>query len=149
MNLEGMSLKKKFWRFVWPSVVAQWIFALYTMVDGMFVARGVSEVALSAVNIASPFVNFLFSVSILFAVGTSTVVAIFLGQGRQREANQANTQNMVGDRSLIPVYHAHGAAVPGPYCKLSGSHTEHAGVCKALYFIPSALYMVVHHIIYI
>ena len=60
MNLEGMSLKKKFWRFVWPSVVAQWIFALYTMVDGMFVARGVSEVALSAVNIASPFVNFLF-----------------------------------------------------------------------------------------
>ena len=80
MNLEGMSLKKKFWRFVWPSVVAQWIFALYTMVDGMFVARGVSEVALSAVNIASPFVNFLFSVSILFAVGTSTVVAIFLGQ---------------------------------------------------------------------
>ena len=72
MNLEGMSLKKKFWRFVWPSVVAQWIFALYTMVDGMFVARGVSEVALSAVNIASPFVNFLFSVSILFAVGTYT-----------------------------------------------------------------------------
>ena len=65
------------------------------MVDGMFVARGVSEVALSAVTIASPFVNFLFSVSILFAVGTSTAVAIFLGQGRQREANQANTQNMV------------------------------------------------------
>ena len=80
MNFEGVSLKKSFWRFVWPSVLAQWIFALYTMVDGMFVARGVSEVALSAVNIASPFVNFLFSVSILFAVGTSTIVAIFLGQ---------------------------------------------------------------------
>ena len=94
MNFEGVSLKKSFWRFVWPSVLAQWIFALYTMVDGMFVARGVSEVALSAVNIASPFVNFLFSVSILFAVGTSTIVAIFLGQGEHREANQANTQNL-------------------------------------------------------
>ena len=94
MNFEGVSLKKSFWRFVWPSVLAQWIFALYTMVDGMFVARGVSEVALSAVNIASPFVNFLFSVSILFAVGTSTIVAIFLGQGKHREANQANTQNL-------------------------------------------------------
>ena len=94
MNFEGVSLKKAFWRFVWPSVLAQWIFALYTMVDGMFVARGVSEVALSAVNIASPFVNFLFSVSILFAVGTSTIVAIFLGQGKHREANQANTQNL-------------------------------------------------------
>lgn len=103
MNFEGMSLKKAFWRFVWPSVVAQWIFALYTMVDGMFVARGVSEVALSAVNIASPFVNFMFSVSILFAVGTSTIVAIYLGQGKHKEANQAYTQNLVvsGGISLI------------------------------------------------
>ena len=69
MNFEGMSLKKIFWRFVWPSVAAQWIFALYTMGDGMCVARGVSEAALSA------------------------VVAIFLRQGRRREANQANTQS--------------------------------------------------------
>ncbi len=95
MNFEDISLKKNFWRFVWPSVVAQWIFALYTMVDGMFVARGVSESALAAVNIVSPFVNFLFSVSILFAVGTSTIVAIYLGQGRRLEANQANTQNLI------------------------------------------------------
>ena len=95
MNFEGISLKKNFWRFVWPSVVAQWIFALYTMVDGMFVARGVSESALAAVNIVSPFVNFLFSVSILFAVGTSTIVAIYLGQGKHLEANQANTQNLI------------------------------------------------------
>lgn len=95
MNFEGISLKKNFWRFVWPSVVAQWIFALYTMVDGMFVARGVSESALAAVNIVSPFVNLLFSVSILFAVGTSTIVAIYLGQGKHLEANQANTQNLI------------------------------------------------------
>ena len=95
MNFEGISLKKNFWRFVWPSVVAQWIFALYTMVDGMFVARGVSESALAAVNIVSPFVNFLFSVSILFAVGTSTIVAIYLGQGKHLEATQANTQHLI------------------------------------------------------
>lgn len=95
MNLDGVSLKRNFWRFILPSVVAQWIFALYTMVDGMFVARGVSEVALSAVNIASPFVNFLFSVSILFAVGSSTIVAIYMGQGNYEEANRVHTQNMV------------------------------------------------------
>lgn len=95
MNFENMSLKKGFWRFIWPSVVAQWIFALYTMVDGMFVARGVSEVALAAVNIASPFVNFLFSVSILFAVGTSTIVAICLGKGEKKMADEVYTQSMV------------------------------------------------------
>lgn len=94
MNFENMSLKRGFWRFIWPSVVAQWIFALYTMVDGMFVARGVSEVALSAVNIASPFVNFLFSVSILFAVGTSTIVAICLGKDEKQMADEVYTQSM-------------------------------------------------------
>ncbi len=95
MNFEQMPLKKAFWRFIWPSVIAQWIFALYTMVDGMFVARGVSEVALSAVNLASPFVNFLFSVSILFAVGTSTIVAICLGKGEKQMADQVYTQSLV------------------------------------------------------
>lgn len=94
MNFEHMPLKKAFWRFIWPSVIAQWIFALYTMVDGMFVARGVSEVALSAVNIASPFVNFLFSVSILFAVGTSTIVAICLGKGEKQMADEVYTQSL-------------------------------------------------------
>ena len=127
MNLEGMSLKKKFWRFVWPSVVAQWIFALYTMVDGMFVARGVSEVALSAVNIASPFVNFLFSVSILFAVGTSTVVAIFLGQGRRREANPANTQ-----RTAEYVKHYILSLLPVCSCGCGSLYFRKAGRTQAL-----------------
>ena len=95
MKLDGVSLKKSFWRFILPSVAAQWIFALYTMVDGMFVARGVSEVALSAVNIASPYVNFLFSVSILFAVGASTMVAVNLGKGDHAQANRIYSQNMV------------------------------------------------------
>ena len=40
----------------------------------------ISLYLLAAVTIASPFVNFLFSVSILFAVGTSTVAATGLSQ---------------------------------------------------------------------
>ena len=52
MRLEGKSLKSDFLRFIIPSIIAQWVFSLYTMVDGIFVARGVSEVALTAVNIS-------------------------------------------------------------------------------------------------
>ena len=80
MRLEGTSLKKDFMRFIVPSIAAQWVFTLYTMVDGIFVARGVSETALTAVNIAMPYTMALFSISILFAVGTSTVTAILLGE---------------------------------------------------------------------
>ena len=51
--------------------------------------------ALTAVNISMPFTTGLFSVSILFAVGNSTIVAIFLGQGEKQKANEVFTQNVV------------------------------------------------------
>lgn len=95
MRLEGKSLKYDFMRFIIPSIIAQWVFSLYTMVDGIFVARGVSEVALTAVNISMPFSVGLFSVSILFAVGNSTIVAILLGKGEKEQANRVFTQNIV------------------------------------------------------
>lgn len=95
MRLEGTSLKKDFMRFIVPSIVAQWVFTLYTMVDGIFVAKGVSETALTAVNIAMPYTMALFSISILFAVGTSTVTAILLGEKNEKRANEVFTQNIV------------------------------------------------------
>ena len=95
MSLEGKSLKGDFMKFIIPSIAAQWVFALYTMVDGIFVARGVSEVALTAVNISMPFSVGMFSISLLFAVGNSTIVAIKLGQGKKKEADELFTQNIV------------------------------------------------------
>lgn len=95
MKLEGKSLKQDFLKFILPAVVSQWVFALYTMVDGMFVARGVSETALAAVNIASPFVTGMFALSLMFAVGTSTVVALLFGEKKVKEAKEAFSQNMV------------------------------------------------------
>ena len=76
MKLQGKTLLSNFLRFIIPSILAQWVFTLYTIVDGIFVAKGVSEVALTAVNISMTFTSALFSVSILFAVENSTVVAI-------------------------------------------------------------------------
>lgn len=95
MNLDGKSLKSNFLRYIIPSVIAQWIYSLYTMVDGIFVAKGVNEIALTAVNLSFPFIAFIFSLSLLFAVGTSTIVAILLGKKQQKEACQVFTQNIV------------------------------------------------------
>lgn len=94
MKLEGKSLKHDFFKFILPAVASQWVFALYTMVDGMFVARGVSETALAAVNIASPFVTGMFALSLTFAVGTSTMVALLFGQNKTQEAREVFSQNM-------------------------------------------------------
>lgn len=94
MNLKKRSLKRDFLKFVIPSVLSQWVYAIYTMVDGMFVAKGVGAVALTAVNLSSPFLQFLFAISLLFAAGTSTVAAIFLGEGQRRQASETFTQTI-------------------------------------------------------
>lgn len=78
-----------------PAVAAQWVFALYTMIDGIFVAQGISEVALSSVNISMPFVTFLFSLSLMIAMGSSTIIAIHFGKKDYESANRLYTQNLV------------------------------------------------------
>ncbi|QSX06322.1 hypothetical protein JYG23_02350 [Sedimentibacter sp. zth1] len=87
-------MKKNFFRYVVPSVLAMWVYALYTMVDGMFVAKGVGEYALAAINLSMPMINTIFAVSILFAIGTSTITSIFLGQKEIRKAKEAFSMNM-------------------------------------------------------
>ena len=90
-----MNHKKQFFKFVIPSVVSMLVFNLYMMVDGIYVARFVGEHALSAVNISMPYVNFIFAFSILFSVGTSTVVAIFRGENNMKSANETFTRNTI------------------------------------------------------
>ncbi len=89
-----MDLIKRFFKFVVPSIVSMWIFSLYTMVDGIFVSRGVGEIALRAVNLSMPFTSFIFMVSILLATGTSTVISIALGQKDLERARGYFNQNL-------------------------------------------------------
>lgn len=88
-------MKKKFLKYVIPSVLAMWIYSIYTMVNGIFVAKGVGEIALAAVNISMPFANATFAVAILFAVGTSTIASIHLGNKEAKKASEVFTMNMV------------------------------------------------------
>ena len=59
-NLTKGNLRKQLLKYVLSSIAAMWVFTLYTMVDGMFVARGVGPDALAAVNLSMPFINFSF-----------------------------------------------------------------------------------------
>ncbi|MEE0741989.1 MAG: MATE family efflux transporter [Emergencia sp.] len=96
MNSELKSdVKRKFFSYALPSVAAMWVYTIYTMVDGMFVARGVGTTALAAVNIAMPFINTAFALGILFAVGASTRASIYKGQGNHERANQIFTTSAV------------------------------------------------------
>ncbi|MGL4990757.1 MAG: MATE family efflux transporter [Sarcina sp.] len=80
-------LRKKFINYLIPSVCAMWLFSLYTIIDGIFVGRYVGASALAAVNISMPFINLIFAFSILFSIGTSTVISIYLGKKNLSKAN--------------------------------------------------------------
>lgn len=89
------NLVKKFFRFVIPSILSMLAFSLYTMVDGMFVAKGVGERALAAVNLSTPYNSAMFACGLLIAVGMSTVIAIELGKGKTELASRLFTQNLL------------------------------------------------------
>ena len=89
------SLLKRFFHFSAATVASLMVFSLYSIVDGLFVARGVGEYAMTAVNLSVPFVNLLFSIAVIFAVGTSTIIAYLLGQKNAQSANKLFSQNLV------------------------------------------------------
>ena len=89
------SLASQFLHFVAATVASLMVFSLYSIVDGLFVAKGVGEYAMAAVNLAVPFTNVLFSIGIIFAVGSSTIIAIYLGQEQGEKANSLFSQNSV------------------------------------------------------
>lgn len=94
MELKVENLHRDYWRYIIPSLIAQVVFTLYTMVDALMVARGVSAEALAGVNIASPYVTVLWAMAIMFAVGTSTIVARLMGEGNGQDAGQVLTQTV-------------------------------------------------------
>jgi len=91
---EPNTLLRQYLKFAAATVASQLVYSLYSLVDGLFVSRGVNEYAMSAVNLALPYTNALFSVAVLFAVGTGTIIAVFLGQGKPEEASRLFSQNL-------------------------------------------------------
>ena len=88
-------IKSKFFSYVMPSVAAMWVYTIYTMVDGIFVARGVGKNALAAVNISMPLINVAFALGILLAVGASTKASIYKGQGHSEKADRVFTLSTI------------------------------------------------------
>ncbi|SKC84473.1 MATE family efflux transporter [Maledivibacter halophilus] len=92
---DSFSLVKKFFKYLIPSVSAMWFFSIYTMVDGIFVGKGVGPLALAAVNLSMPYINIVFAISLLIAVGSSTLITFYLGQNRKEKSNEIFTINII------------------------------------------------------
>jgi len=74
-------------KYALPSIIMMIFTSMYTIVDGLFVARFVNTDALSAVNIVFPLFTLFGAVAFMFASGGSALTAALLGQKRDEDAN--------------------------------------------------------------
>ena len=86
---------KKFLKYVIPSICSMVIFNLYTLVDGIFVSHFVSDQALASINVSTPYITTIFSIGVLFAVGSSTIISIYRGQDEKNKADKVFTMNII------------------------------------------------------
>ena len=130
-------LFKQFLKYLGPSVAAMWVFSLYTIVDGIFVSKSVGELALASVNIAMPFINFIFAISVLFSTGASTIIAIYLGKKDLEKANEAFSLNLFTITALAIIITTTSILGLDYLAKILGATPDTIGYVKDYLFIIS------------
>ena len=79
-----------------PGAVSMLASALYDVLDGIIVGQLLGSTAFAAVNLAMPFVILVFAVGDLIGVGSSVPIAIALGAGNSKRANNVFTCAVLG-----------------------------------------------------
>jgi putative MATE family efflux protein len=82
------NIGKLLFKFSIPAVIGMLVNALYSVVDRIFVGRGVGSLALSGVAVTFPITNIIMGVGMLVGTGAAAVVSIKLGQKRKEEAEE-------------------------------------------------------------
>ena len=75
-------------RFTLPSVAMMIFTSIYGVVDGFFVANYVGETPFAALNLILPYVLIFLAFGTMFGVGGSALVAVTLGAGDRKKANE-------------------------------------------------------------
>ena len=86
--MQKKSLIKNYLKYLIPTITTMTLFSTYTMVDGIFVGRGVGSEALAAVNIAMPFVTLAFAFAILISIGSLNLIAHEKGRKNKEGADE-------------------------------------------------------------
>lgn len=87
-ELETESIIKLLLKFSIPSVVGLLVNIFYSIVDRIFVGRGVGSMALSGVAVTFPITNIIMAFAMLGGVGAAAVVSIKLGQHKSEIAEK-------------------------------------------------------------
>ncbi len=97
-DLESKSVGSLLFQLSVPAVIGMLVNALYSVVDRIFIGRGVGSLALSGVAVTFPITNIIMAVGMLIGIGAASVVSIKLGQKKNEDA-----ERIVGNAFLLTI----------------------------------------------
>ena len=95
LRMGKKDIRREFVRYALPSVAGMLVSCLYTVVDGIFVGRGVGDLALGGVNIVFPYIMLVIAVTMLVAIGGANLASFQRGRGNVGAANSIFSQAAV------------------------------------------------------
>lgn len=89
-SLDTDRVRELVWRLAFPSMLAQFVSVLYSIVDRMYIGNieGTGGMALAAVGVCGPIVTLISSFASWVGVGGAPLMSIRLGQKNERGASQ-------------------------------------------------------------
>lgn len=99
LDFEKTKISKLLWKYSLPSIIGGLVFALYNIVDRIFISRGVGTYALSALSLTFPLFNIVAGIAAFISVGANAKIGIKLGEGKKNEA-----EKILGNVFLIFIF---------------------------------------------
>ena len=135
-------------KYVLPSILSSTCYFLFTVIDGIFIGRGVGDDGLGAINILFPFIMIANALFLLASIGGVSVVAVRMGRGDIEGANHAFLHSLTLVGVFSAVLTVIGCIFTGPLITLLGGNTPaFYDLCieytfyYSLFLIPSGLSM--------
>lgn len=81
-KLGEQPIRKLFWSYAIPSIIASTSTSLYNVIDRIFIGQGVGPYAISGLALTLPLMNIAVALSTLIGTGASSIISIRLGEKR-------------------------------------------------------------------
>lgn len=135
LKRNGKIIAQKFREYFLPTVLTALANNIAVMVDSVIVGNLLGSNAMSAINLLSPIVQLYFSLTILFGMGASVIIAYSKGKNDARAADRAFTCGFVSIAALSVILMAAQLAL---YEQIAGALTDIPELKAELikYYIP-------------
>ena len=97
---ETKDLKRIFWHYLWSSILISLSSSIATIIDGIIVGHLIGEAGVSAINLTTPMLQFMMTLSLILAAGAGILLGFALGNGNMPRVRNIFTLSMGGSLAV-------------------------------------------------